>query len=152
MRMLTLSLLFVMLAATAVAAADQPTRKYFNRPGRAANLPFTDAVLVGDTLYLSGQLGLDPKTGQAPADVEQEARYLLDTIQSVLKESGMDMDDLVYVTVYGTDLSLWERFNAVYRTYFKKEMPARAFLGIKDLLRGARFEIQAVAVKREGKK
>ncbi len=152
MRMLTLSLLFVVLAATAVAAADQPTRKYINRPGRAASLPFTDAVLVGDTLYLSGQLGLDPKTGQAPADVEQEARYLLDTIQSVLKEAGMDMDDLVYVTVYGTDLSLWERFNAVYRTYFKQEMPARAFLGIKDLLRGARFEIQAVAVKRGGKK
>lgn len=150
MRMLTLSLLFAVLAATAVAAADKPTRKHINlRP--AANLPFSDAVLVGDTLYISGQLGLDPKTGQAPADVEQEARLLLDTIQSILKEAGMDMDDLVYVTVYGTDLALWDRFNAVYRPYFKKEMPARAFLGIQDLLRGARFEIQAMAVKREGK-
>ncbi|HEV8524361.1 MAG TPA: Rid family hydrolase, partial [Terriglobales bacterium] len=66
----------------------------------------------------------------------------------VLKEAGMTMDDLVFVQVYCTDLSLFPRFNAVYRTYFAKEFPARAFIGTGSLLLGGRFEMQAIAVKR----
>lgn len=122
-------------------------RKHFNLP-RSHDYPFTDGVLVGDTLYLSGRIGLDPRTGRAAENVEEEARLMLDGFRDVLAEAGMSMDDLVYATVYCTDLSLFGRFNQVYRTYFRREFPARAFLGAKDLVLGARFEIQGMAVKR----
>ncbi len=122
-------------------------RKHFNLP-RSHDYPFTDGVLVGDTLYLSGRIGLDPKTGRAAEDVENEARRMLDGFRDVLAKAGMTMDDLVYATVYCTDLSLFGRFNQVYRTYFRREFPARAFLGAKELVLGARFEIQGMAVKR----
>ncbi len=122
-------------------------RKHFNLP-RTHEYPFSDGVLVGDTLYLSGRIGLDAKTGRAAEDVEEEARLMLEGFRDVLAQVGMTMDDLVYATVYCTDLSLFPRFNQVYRTFFRKQFPARAFLGVKDLVLGARFEIQGMAVKR----
>ena len=140
--------LVLLLVGMAAPAAEKPARRVINLPNRQANLPFSDAVLVGDTLYLSGRIGLDPKTGQAPADVDQEIRLLLDGIKAALAEAGMTMDDLVQVQVYCTDLSLFDRFNAAYRTYFKGELPARAFLGAAALLRGGRFEMMGIARKR----
>ena len=122
-------------------------RKHFNLP-RTHEYPFSDGVLAGDTLYLSGRIGLDPKTGRAAENVEEEARLMLDGVRDVLAKASMTMDDLVYATVYCTDLSLFGRFNEVYRTFFRKQFPARAFLGVNDLVLGARFEIQGMAVKR----
>jgi 2-iminobutanoate/2-iminopropanoate deaminase len=111
-------------------------------------LPFSDAVLSGKTLYLSGRLGLDPKNRKIPEDIETEARNVLEDIRSVLSRAKMTMSDLVYLQIFCTDISLWERFNAVYRTFFDGNMPARAFLGSGALLFGAHFEIQGIAVKR----
>ena len=139
----------VALSLAASAAGEKaPKRRAINLPGRAAELPFSDAVQVGDTLYLSGTIGLDPKTGKPPESVEDEARLVLDSMQATLAAAGMTMDDLVTVTVYCPDVSLWQRFNGVYRGYFKKEFPARAFVGSGALLFSARFEVQAIAVKR----
>jgi reactive intermediate/imine deaminase len=143
-------LLGVLLGASLSAAlvtAKRPARRYINLPNRNINAPFSDGVLVNDTLYLSGKLGLDPATGKPPADAEQEARFMLDGIKAVLKEAGMTMDDLVTVQVFCPDLTLYDTFNRVYRSYFGKDVPARAFIGSGPLLRGARFELQAVAVK-----
>ncbi len=125
-----------------------PVRKHINLPGKAASLPFSDAVLVGDTLYLAGRLGLDPATRRPPADPEQEARILLDGFKPVLAEAGMTMDDLVSVQVFCSDVALFDTWNRIYPTYFTKELPARAFLGSGPLLFGARFEMQAIAVRR----
>ncbi len=122
-------------------------RRYINIGGRPGNLPFSDGVLIGDTLFLSGRIGIDPRTMQAAADVEEEIRLLLDGIRATLQAAEMTMDDLVYVQVYCTDLSLYGRFNTAYRTYFGKDLPARAFLGAASLLRGARFEAQAIAMR-----
>jgi len=122
-------------------------RRYINIGGRPANLPFSDGVLVGDTLFLSGRIGIDPRTMQAAADVGEEIRLMLDGIRATLEAAGMTMDDLVYVQVYCTDLSLYDTFNAAYRKYFGKALPARAFLGAGSLLRGARFEMQAIAMR-----
>ena len=127
--------------------SQKNNRKHFNLP-RTHEYPFSDGVRVGDTLYLSGRIGLNPKTGRAAEDVEEEARLMLDGLRDVLAKAGMTMDDLVYATVYCTNLSLLGRFNQVYRTYFRREFPARAFLGASDLVLGARFEIQGMAVKR----
>ncbi len=138
----------VAVCATAVAAAaSEPRRKHINLPNKKAKYPFSDAVLVGDTLYLSGRIGLDPTTGKLPDDVDAEIRNLLDGFRAVLKKAGMSMDDLVTVQVFCPDVSLFERFNAEYRKEFKSELPARAFIGSGNLLFGARFEMQGVAVK-----
>lgn len=125
-------------------------RRYINLPNRPVQAPFSDAVLVGDTLYLAGRIGLDPKTGKPPEDPEQEARLMLDGFKAVLAEAGMTMDDLVTATVYCPDLSLYAKFNGVYGSYFSGNFPARAFIGSGPLLFGGRFEMQAIAVKRHG--
>jgi len=110
-----------------------------------ANLPFSDAVWHGETLYLSGHIGLDPKTGKPGATPEDEARLVLDGVKRTLEAAGLTMDDLVSVQIFCSDVSLFEQFNAVYRTYFKQDFPARAFLGSGRLLFDARFEVQAIA-------
>ena len=121
-------------------------RRCINIGGRPANLPFSDGVLVGDTLFLSGRIGIDPRTMQAAADVGDEIRLMLDGVRATIEAAGMTMDDLVYVQVYCTDLSLYDKFNAAYRKYFGKDLPARAFLGAGSLLWKARFEMQAIAM------
>ena len=123
------------------------SRQYINLPNRPAGLPFSDGVLVGDTLYLSGRIGLDPATGHAPESVDAELSLLFDGFQAVLRQVGMSMDDLVWVQVYSPDVSLWEQFNAAYVKFFSREFPARAFLGSGPLLKNGRFEMLGMAVK-----
>jgi 2-iminobutanoate/2-iminopropanoate deaminase len=122
-------------------------RRYINLPNRPAGLPFSDAVLVGDTLYIAGRIGIDPATGEAPANVDAELELLFDGFQAVLREAGMTMDDLVWVQVYSPDISLWQKFNAAYVKLFSRELPARAFLGSGTLLLKGRFEMIGIAVK-----
>lgn len=126
----------------------QATRRAIDLPGKLVQAPFSDAIEVGNTLYLAGRLGLDPKTGKVPDKVEDEIKLLLDGEKDVLAQAGMTMDDLVYVQIFSTDLTLFDKFNPIYKSYFTKEMPARAFIGAGSLLRSAHFELQAIAVKR----
>lgn len=123
-------------------------RKYVNLPGPRGPLPFSDAVQVGDTLYLSGRIGIDPATGLVPDDVQQELRLLFDGFEAVLAASGMNMDDLVWVQIYSPELQLWETFNRAYITRFSRELPARAYIGSGPLLKNGRFEMMGIAVKR----
>jgi len=131
-----------------VACASRPTREHLNAQGSKSDLPFSHAVRAGDTLYVAGTLGLDPATGQPPADVEAEVRFLLDDFRSKLALAGLAMDDLVSVQVFCPELALYDTFNRIYRTYFTQGFPARAFIGSGPLLRGCRFEITGVAVRR----
>lgn len=136
------------LLATALARNARTERQYFQLPAMAElNLPFSDAVLVGDTLYLSGNGGLDVATMTSPPDPKDEARLLMENFQATLALADMTLDDLVSVTIYCPDLSLYGDFNEVYRSYFDGEFPARAFIGSGPLLFGMRFEMQAIAVK-----
>jgi reactive intermediate/imine deaminase len=140
------------VAATASAGergqAPGSARRYVNLPARPVEAPFSDAVLVDNTLYLAGRIGLDPKTGAPPPDLEQEIRLLLDGMKATLEAAGMTMDDLVSVQVFCPDLALYDRFNRVYRTYFGDHLPARAFIGSGPLLRGGHFESSAIAIRR----
>lgn len=111
------------------------------------NLPFSDAVWAGDTLYLCGHIGLDPKTGKPGATPEEEARLVMDAVKRTLEAAGLAMEDLVSVQVFCSDVALFKTFNSVYVTYFNGEFPARAFLGSGKLLFDARFEVQGIAVK-----
>ena len=123
------------------------SRRYINLPNRPVGLPFTDAVLVGDSLYISGRIGLDPATGEAPESIDAELAFLFDGFLAVLRHAGMTMDDLVWVQVYSPDVSLWQQFNAAYVKVFSREFPARAFLGSGTLLLKGRFEMLGIAVK-----
>jgi 2-iminobutanoate/2-iminopropanoate deaminase len=122
-------------------------RRYINLPGRRGNLPFSDAVLNGDTLYIAGRIGFRPGTTEIPKDPAEEARNMLDGVRAVLGEAGMEMSDLVYVQIFCSDVSLFDTFNGVYRQYFSADLPARAFIGSGPLLFGARFEIIGMAVR-----
>ena len=117
-------------------------------PARTDDRPYSNAVLVGDTLYLSGAIGLDPKTGKPPADVKEEVKIVMDSMKRRLEMVGMTMDDLVTVQVFCPNLELYDEFNAVYRTYFKEHFPARGFIGSGPLLADGNFEVMGVAVKR----
>lgn len=123
-------------------------RTYFNsRSASDAGVPpFSGAVMVGDTLYLSGSLGI--VDGKVPEDPADEARAVMNAIKSGIEAAGMTMDDIVQVQIFCSDVSHYGAFNDVYRTYFTKEYPARAFIGSGKLLFDARFEVMAIAVKR----
>ena len=138
----------LVLVSLAVAQVTRTERKAFQLPEmEALNLPFSDAVLVGDTLYLSGNGGIDVTTMSVPEDPKEEAQLLMENFKKTLAMAGMTLDDLVSVTVYCPDLSLYSDFNDVYRSYFTDEFPARAFIGSGPLLFGMRFEMQAIAVR-----
>jgi 2-iminobutanoate/2-iminopropanoate deaminase len=143
-----LSILLIILFAGAVRAADSD-RTFITPPGAdpKAAPPYSSGVLVKGTYYVSGSLGVDPATGKVPADAEAEARLALDSVQQTLERGGLKMADLVSVTIYCTDLELYDKFNAIYRSYFQDHYPSRAFIGVAKLVRGARFEIAGVAVK-----
>ncbi len=126
-------------------------RTYFPTPAALGPLPFSSGILVGDTYYVSGHIGLDPATRKPPADAEQEARVMLDGFRATLGRANLAMEDLVYVQIFCADVSLFEKFNAIYRGYFSGEFPTRVFLGSGPLLFGARFEIQGIAVRRAKK-
>jgi 2-iminobutanoate/2-iminopropanoate deaminase len=131
--------------------AGDSVRRYFVLPNRRPGLPFSDAVLVGETLHLAGRIGFDPATGKPAEKAEDEARFVLEGIRQVLAAAGMNMEDLVSVQVFCPDVSLFDVFNGVYRGFFSGDLPARAFLGSGPLLFGARFEVQGIAVKRRAR-
>jgi 2-iminobutanoate/2-iminopropanoate deaminase len=129
--------------------SNENGRVHIPAPSGYGPLPFSNGVMVGGTFYMSGHIGLDAATKKPPADAEQEARLMLDAFRETLSRAKLGMDDLVFVQVFCSDVSLFEKFNAVYRTYFSREFPARAFIGSGPLLFGARFEIQGIAVRSE---
>jgi len=144
------------LAAGATAADPTPMpmamesgRQYVEPPAPATGTapPFSEAVVVGDTVYVAGHIGLDPKTQKAVDNVDGEAHAVLDAVKKTVEASGLTMDDLVSVTVYCTDLALYDAFNTIYRGYFHGHYPARAFIGVASLVRGAHFEVAGVATK-----
>jgi 2-iminobutanoate/2-iminopropanoate deaminase len=114
----------------------------------AALPPYSSGIMAGGTFYVAGTLGIDPATGQVATDPEREAHMVIERVQDTLKKAGLTLDDLVSVTIYCTDLSLYDQFNGVYRGYFHGKFPTRAFIGASKLVRNAHFEIQAIAVKK----
>ena len=140
--------LFAVLMLMVAGSSFAQDRSYINprNSGDTDVPPFSGAVQTGDTLYISGMIGL--VNGQVPDSAAEEARVLLDSIKSTVEEAGMTMDDLVFVQLFSSDVADYDAFNSVYRTYFTQEYPARAFIGVGTLLFNARFEMQSIAVRR----
>ena len=131
-------------------AAGAADRKYIVKPrsGDRKALPFSEGVIVGNTLYIAGHIGLNAKTDMPPASPEEEARLVMDEIKQTVESAGLSIDDVVSIQVFCTDLKLYDTFNGVYKTYFHGNYPDRAFLGAANLLRGGRYEVMGIAVKR----
>jgi 2-iminobutanoate/2-iminopropanoate deaminase len=138
-----LLVIFAFLTPT-VSHAQQPATMSAKS---VARLPFSPGLQLGDTLYVSGHLGVDPAVGKAPDDPEEEARGVLHSVELTLKEASMTLDDLVYVEIYCTDLKLYGAFNKAYASTLKSPYPARDFIGVKELLFGAHFEVMGIAVR-----
>ena len=143
--------------AAAPAVADQPAPGL--EPARAehlnsgkvlpSNLPFSEAVRLDGTLYLSGQLGIVPGTMDlAPGGMAAEARQTLDNIRAVLQAHGHDMSDVVKCTVMLADMGEWAAFNEIYLEYFSPPYPARSAFGANGLALGARLEVECIAAAR----
>ena len=148
MKLRRITSLFLLLTFSIAAGAADRKFMVSPRAGDRKGLPFSDAVLVGNTLYIGGHIGLDPKTGLAPADAEAEAHLVMDGIKKTVEDAGLSMDDVVSLQVFCTDLKLYDTFNAVYRTYFHGDFPARSFIGAGNLLRNGHYEVLGIAVKR----
>ncbi|HVZ68157.1 MAG TPA: RidA family protein [Rhizomicrobium sp.] len=114
---------------------------------KAAGLPFSDAVRVGDFFFLSGALGHVPgKAEVVPGGIEAEARQTMENIARTLEQNGLTFDNVFKCTVFLADMKLWPAFNKVYLEYFKPDrLPARSAFGVNGLALGALLEMECVA-------
>ncbi|HEX7071648.1 MAG TPA: RidA family protein [Rhodothermales bacterium] len=114
----------------------------------AAIGPYSQAVLVGDTLYTSGQIPIDPETGSlVEGPIEQQTERVLENLAGVLRAAGMDFANVVQCRVYLTDINDYAAVNEVYARYFSESPPAREAVQVLGLPRGSRIEIACVAVR-----
>jgi 2-iminobutanoate/2-iminopropanoate deaminase len=127
-------------------AQDRPAVERIGEPMLGGQrLPFSDAVRVGDMLYLSGQVGIGPD-GKLPEGIEGQARQAMDNIGAVLKRSNLGWGDVVKCTVMLDNIADWPAFNKVYVTYFPdKKFPARSAFGADGLALGALLEVECIA-------
>ncbi|VVE57266.1 endoribonuclease L-PSP [Pandoraea horticolens] len=143
------TLIATVLATVAVSAiAAEP--QYLNS-GKVmkGSFPFTEAVKVGNMLYLSGQLGIVPETQKlAPGGVEAESHQMMRNIKTVLETNGYAMDNVVKCTVFLADMKEWPAFNDIYKRYFTEgKYPARSAFGVNGMAFDARVEVECMASK-----
>ena len=119
--------------------------EFFPMPGDR-DLPFSEAVRVGNMLYLSGQLGTDGSGRLVPGGIGPETRQALTNISAALERHGLSLDQVVKCTVMLADINDWPAMNEVYVTFFRSHRPARSAFGTSGLALGARLELECMAV------
>lgn len=111
--------------------------------------PYSQAVWANDLLFISGQIPIDPKTGKFVSEnVKEQTKQVFENIGAILKEAGLDYENIVKATVYLADMNDFSAMNEVYASYFKTDFPARAAFEVVKLPLGAKVEIEAMAVKK----
>ena len=145
--MTTLLALIGLIASGAALAGGLEVEHYSSNPDM--QLPFSDAVRVGDMLYLSGKIGNLPGTSQlAAGGIAGETRQAMENIKASLEKYGSSLEEVVKCTVFLADIAEWGAMNEVYRTYFPANPPALSALGTSGLALGARVEIECLAAMR----
>jgi reactive intermediate/imine deaminase len=136
---------FVVTSASNAAPA-RPAVEHFGRPAlNGQRLPFSDAVRVGDILYLSGQIGIGAD-GKLPDGIDAQTRQAMDNVGAVLKRAGLGYDRLFHCTAFLADMKDWPAFNKIYLGYFPDgPLPARSAFGANGLALGAKLEIECQA-------
>jgi reactive intermediate/imine deaminase len=141
-------LLLAAVAAAGTAAAAPKGKVEFMSSGKVLpnKLPFSEAVRVGDLVFLSGQVGIAPGTMKVvEGGIKEETRQALENIKSTLSAHGYTMDELVKCTVMLADMGEWSTMNEVYKTFFGDHFPARSAFGASGLALNARVEIECIA-------
>ena len=144
---IVLAIALMACGAPSVERADPPV---FLNSGEVlpTGLPFSEAVRVGDTLFLSGMVGIVPgKLELVPGGFEAEARQTLTNIQTMLETHGFSKNDVVKCTVMLADISEWPAFNEIYASFFEEPFPARSAFGANGLAFGAQLEVECLAVR-----
>ncbi len=126
-------------------AGRQPNVEYYSSESMKG-LPFSEAVRVGNVIYLSGQIGVDNNMKVVQGGIIQETKKAMENIKSTLERYGSSLDQVVKVTVMLADMTEWPEMNKVYVTYFPKHLPARSAFGTTGLALGARVEIECIAM------
>ena len=145
------AVIFPLLSFVVAAHLLLPSKGYsaeFLNSGKVLpkNLPFSEAVRHGNTLYLSGQIGVIPGSMKvAPGGIKEEAKQTMENIKTSLEAHGYTMANLIKCTVMLTDMSEWTAFNEVYKTFFAGNYPARSAFGANGLALGARVEVECIA-------
>ena len=150
MRRAFLTLLpFLVTSCTVQKKPELPTKRIIQtQEAPRAIGPYSQAVLVGETLYCSGQIAIDPKTGEMVQDnIEAETRQVLENLGAVLRAAGMDYKHVVKATVYLKNIEDYQAVNKVYNEYFSESKPARAAVEVSDLPKNANIEISCIARK-----
>jgi len=131
-----------------VVIAKEPAKVEFLNSGKVypAGVPLSEAVRVGDTLYLSGQIGIQPGTLKlVPGGLKEEAAQTLSNIRTTLEAHGYSMRDVIKCTVMLADIAQWGDFNEIYKAHFSAPYPARSALGASGLALGAKVEVECIA-------
>lgn len=146
-KLIPVLLLAVVGCAPTGSATKAPAPEFYAAPDSALrSLPFSEAVAVGDLLFLSGQIGVVPGTlTVVPGGLEAEATQALTNIRGVLERHGSSMNKVVKCTVFMADMKEWPDFNVVYRRFFTSPYPARSAVGSNGLALGARVEVECIA-------
>ena len=139
-------MLIVVAVACMCAVVDAQTAK--RRPVKTGtpNSIFSPAIIVGDLVFTSGQIGLDPKTGQLPEGFEAQFEQVFRNLGGVLEAAGSSTEHMVKATVFLADMNDYNKMNELYRAKFKGDPPARTTVQVAALPRAARIEIEAIAV------
>jgi 2-iminobutanoate/2-iminopropanoate deaminase len=141
--------LVIVTSGGGFVGAQETGRKVISTPTAPNALgPYSQGIRVGKTLYVSGEIAIDPKTNQVMSNgtIEEQTRRVLDNISAILAADGLTMDHVVSTTVFLTDINEFDRMNQVYATYFKAAPPARATVQVARLGRDVKIEISAIAV------
>ena len=133
-------------AQTGTVKSTRPERRVVKLPGRTSTVPISPAVVVGDLVFTSGQIGFDPKTNQLPETLEAQAEQVLLNLKAVLEAAGSDMSRVLKTTVFLADMNDYAAMNEVYKRHFKEDPPARSAVQVAKLPANAKIEIEAVAV------
>ena len=113
--------------------------------------PYSQAIRAGNFIFLSGQIPIDPKTGElVKGDIRQQTQQVLENIRGVLESQGLGMQDMVKANIFLRDMGNFNQMNEVYATYFSSNPPARSTVEVGKLPRNADIEIEAIAITREG--
>jgi reactive intermediate/imine deaminase len=146
MKIILATAIGALMTTNAAAAPSRPAVEHFSKPPvNGQRLPFSDAVRVGDTVYLSGQLGIGPD-GKLPDGIEAQTKQAMENVGAALKRAGVGYDRIFHCTAFLADMKDWPAFNKVYVGYFPDgQMPARSAFGANGLALGAKLEIECQA-------
>jgi 2-iminobutanoate/2-iminopropanoate deaminase len=141
-----LSLVFLLFLASCTMSPEKQVIRSENAP--TAIGPYSQAIMVGNTLYVSGNIAIDPKTSTMDTlTIEAEIRRVMSNLGAVLEEAGMSYANIVKATIFTTDLGHYQLINSIYGEYFEEAPPARETVQVAALPAGAHVEISCIAVK-----